>query len=67
MERLSKENKDKHIEGKRNMQRIERKFLTLRTRVKRLARKTICFSKTEMMQDTIIGLYINRYEFRRNV
>lgn len=58
---------NKHIEGKLNTQRIERKFLTLRTRIKRLARKTICFSKNELMHDTIIGLYINRYEFGRNV
>lgn len=49
--------------GKKNMQRIERKHLTLRTRIKRLARKTICFSKTEQMHDIVIGLFINRYEF----
>ncbi len=34
-----------HEEGKRITQKIERKFLALRTRIKRLARKTICFSK----------------------
>ncbi|NER78882.1 MAG: transposase, partial [Leptolyngbya sp. SIO1D8] len=28
-----------------------------------LARKTICFSKSVQMHDTIIGLFINRYEF----
>jgi insertion element IS1 protein InsB len=49
--------------GKKNMQKIERKHLTLRTRIKRLARKTICFSKTEQMHDIVIGLFINRYEF----
>jgi len=27
------------------------------------ARKTICFSKTELMHDLVIGLFINRYEF----
>ena len=32
--------------GKRNTQKIEKKHLTFRTRLKRLARKTICFSKT---------------------
>ncbi len=32
--------------GKRNTQRIERKQLALRTRIKRLARKTICFSRS---------------------
>ena len=59
--------KNKHTASKRFTQRIERKFLTLRTHIKRLARKTICFSKSEMMHDTIIGLYINRHEFGRNV
>ena len=33
--------------GKPAMQRLERKQLTLRTRLKRLARKTICFSKKQ--------------------
>lgn len=58
---------EQHEEGKRNTQKIERKFLTLRTRIKRLARKTICFSKSELMHDTIIGLFLNRFEFGRNV
>jgi insertion element IS1 protein InsB len=49
--------------GKRNTQKIERKHLTLRTRIKRLARKTICFSKSVLMHDGVIGLFINRYEF----
>lgn len=58
---------DAHEEGKRNTQKIERKFLTLRTRIKRLARKTICFSKSDLMHDTVIGLFINRFEFARNL
>lgn len=49
--------------SKYKMQKIERKHLTLRTRIKRLARKTICFSKSEEMHDIAIGLFINRYEF----
>ena len=52
-----------HTMGKTNTQKIERKHLTLRTRIKRLARKTICFSKSMRMHDTVIGLFINRYEF----
>ncbi|PZV03529.1 MAG: transposase, partial [Leptolyngbya sp.] len=52
-----------HTVGKRNTQKIERKHLTLRTRIKRLARKTICFSKSVLMHDVVIGLFINRYEF----
>lgn len=53
--------------GKTNTQTIERKHLTLRTRIKRLARKTICFSKSIRMHDIVIGLFINRYEFGLNV
>ena len=52
-----------HTTSKSNTQKIERKHLTLRTRIKRLARKTICFSKLERMHDIVIGLFINRYEF----
>ncbi|BAU13803.1 IS1 transposase [Leptolyngbya sp. NIES-3755] len=57
----------KHTVGKANTQRIERKHLTLRTRIKRLARKTICFSKSIWLHDVVIGLFINRYEFGRLV
>ena len=56
-----------HTVGKANTQKIERKHLTLRTRIKRLARKTICFSKSIWLHDTVIGLFINRYEFGRVV
>ncbi len=52
-----------HETGKKNTRKTERKHLTLRTRIKRLARKTICFSKSERMHDIVIGLFINRYEF----
>ena len=52
-----------HEPGKRNTQQIERKHLTLRTRIKRLARKTICFSKSIQMHDIVIGLFVNRCEF----
>ena len=52
-----------HTISKTNTQKIERKHLTLRTGIKRLARKTICFSKLEKMHDIVIGLFINRYEF----
>ena len=54
---------EKHVVGKKNTQQIERKHLTLRTRIKRLARKTICFSKSTRMHDIVIGLFVNRYEF----
>ncbi len=54
---------EQHTIGKRYTQKIERKHLNYRTRIKRLARKTICFSKSELMHDTVIGLFINRFEF----
>jgi insertion element IS1 protein InsB len=52
-----------HTVGKAYTQQIERKHLTLRTRLKRLARKTICFSKSVLMHDVVIGFFVNRYEF----
>lgn len=50
--------------SKYKMQRIERKHLTFRTRIKRKTRKTICFSKSIQMHDLVIGLFINKYEFK---
>lgn len=58
---------DSHEVGKRNTQRIERKNLNFRTWIKRLARRTICFSKLEVMHDTVIGLLINKVEFGRDI
>jgi insertion element IS1 protein InsB len=52
-----------HEVGKHHTQQLERKHLTLRTRIKRLVRKTICFSKSTHMHDLVIGLFINRFEF----
>jgi len=52
-----------HTVGKENTQKIERKHINLRTRIKRLVRRTICFSKTTTMHDLVIGIFINRYEF----
>jgi insertion element IS1 protein InsB len=53
----------KHTVGKQHTQKIERKHTTLRARIKRLVRKTICFSRSVLMHDLVIGLFINRYEF----
>lgn len=47
----------KHEFSKQNTQKIENEHLNLRTRIKRLAWKTI------YMHDLVIGLFINRYEF----
>ena len=53
----------KHIIGKADTWKIERKNLNFRTHIKRLNRKTICFSKNEKIHDNVIGLYISRYYF----
>jgi insertion element IS1 protein InsB len=53
----------RHTVGKLTLQKIARKHLTLRTRLKRFARKTLCFSRSCVMHDLIIGLYMNRVEF----
>ena len=58
---------DGHSPGNRHPQKIARKHLTLRTRMKRLVRKTICFSNTTQMHDIVIGLFVNRYAFGRAV
>ena len=49
--------------GKGPMQRLERKHLTLRTRLKRLMRKTICFSKKQFFHDGLITLFIVHFFF----
>src|SRR4029453_14246982 len=46
-----------HSPGKQNTQKIERKHWTLRTRIKRLVRKTICFSKTTQMHEIVMGFF----------
>lgn len=53
--------------GKKNTQKIERVHLSLRTWVKRLARKTICFSKSLTMHKIVIGLCINIKFWGRNI
>jgi insertion element IS1 protein InsB len=54
---------EQHTIGKLSMQKIERKHLTWRTRLKRLARKTLYFSRSCLMHDLVIGLYMNHVEF----
>ena len=55
---------ERHLDtGKHNTQKIERKNLNLRTWIKRLTRKTICFSKSVLMHNIVIGLLINKVEF----
>lgn len=41
-----------------NTNKIERKNLTLRTHIKRLVRKTICYSKSTQMLDACLKIYL---------
>ncbi len=50
-------------ESKPDLQRLERKHLTLRTRLKRLTRKTICFSKKVEFHEGVIALFIHHFFF----
>lgn len=54
---------EKHIVGKRYTQRIERQNLTLRTRLKRLNRKTNGFSRSIEMHDKVIGNLIEKLHY----
>jgi insertion element IS1 protein InsB len=48
----------KHTIGKEGTRNIERHNLNFRTHVKRLQRRTICFSKSVEMHDAVIKLYV---------
>jgi insertion element IS1 protein InsB len=50
-----------HWVGKRWTQEIERQNLNFRTHLKRLQRKTICFSKSDEMHEVVIKLYIDQH------
>ena len=50
----------RHWIGKRGTQRIERQNLNFRTHLKRLQRRTICFSKSKQMLEAIVRLYIHQ-------
>jgi insertion element IS1 protein InsB len=56
-----------HEVGKEHSQNIESKHVNLRTRITRLVRDTLYFSKTERMHDLVIELCIHRYELRRRI
>jgi insertion element IS1 protein InsB len=56
---------EQHTVGKAQRQKIESKHINLRTRIKRLVRRTICFAKTTTMHDLVLGLFIKSYEFGR--
>jgi insertion element IS1 protein InsB len=48
----------KHAIGKEGTRNIERHDLNSRTHVKRLQRRTTCFSKSAEMHDAVIKLYV---------
>jgi insertion element IS1 protein InsB len=50
--------------GKDQTWKIERKNLNFRTHIKRLSRRTICFSKNKQIHDNVIGMYINKHYFK---
>jgi insertion element IS1 protein InsB len=54
---------EQHTIGTAHTQKIASKPINLRTRIKRLVRRTMCFAKTTPMHDLVIGLFINRYAF----
>jgi insertion element IS1 protein InsB len=54
---------EQHEVGKQHPQTIESKHMNLRTRLKRLVRRTLCFSTTTTRHDLVPGLFINRSEF----
>ncbi|RDQ04431.1 IS1 transposase [Escherichia coli] len=55
--------KEKHLTGKIFTQRIERNNLPLRTRIRCLARKTICFSRSVEIHEKVIGSFIEKHMF----
>jgi insertion element IS1 protein InsB len=55
---------NRHYIGKKYTWKIERKNLNFRIHIKRLNRKTICFSKSEKIHDNVIGMYIERYYYK---
>ena len=58
-------NPEPHEVGKANTPKSASKHSNLRTRIKRLVRRTMCFSKTTTMHDVVIGLFLTRYAFGR--
>ena len=55
---------NKHFVGKDETWKIERKNLNFRTHLKRLNRKTICYSKNTEIHDNVIGMYIERHYYK---
>lgn len=47
-----------HRTKKRETNNIERQFLNFRTHIKRLFRKTICYSKSVLMLEAVVKIYL---------
>ena len=56
-----------HDTGRYSNNHIERGNLTLRTHLKRLFRKTICFSRSQKMLEACVLLYFDFYKWRLKV
>jgi len=50
----------RHITGKADTWKTE-KNLNFRTHIRRLSRRTVCFSKNKKIHDNVTGMYISRY------
>lgn len=56
----------RHAVGKDGTRNIERHNLNFRTHIKRLQRRTICFSKSVEMHDAVIKLYVRHSNLRQH-
>ena len=56
-----------HVIGKEGTRNIERHNLNFRTHIKRLQRRTICFSKSDKMHDAVIKLYVQHSNLRQHL
>ncbi|MDE9551443.1 IS1 family transposase, partial [Xenorhabdus bovienii] len=53
-----------HVVSKRYTQRIERHNLNLHQHLARLTRKTLSFSKSIEIHDSVIGYYLNIHHYQ---
>ncbi|HRE65887.1 MAG TPA: IS1 family transposase [Cyclobacteriaceae bacterium] len=59
--------KEIHCRSSYRTNHIERKNLTIRTHLKRLSRKTICFSKSREMLEACLKIYFWKRDFANNI
>lgn len=55
-----------HYTDKGGTCHIERNHLNFRTRIKRLQRRTICYSRSMEMHDAVIKLYVNHFNTQKH-